>query len=124
MMPEINVWTTSSVEYIYALRRPERMKGCWERGSPEPLMGLWPPEEERLWRAALPADESVTPQLAALFLGVGDDDLGVLPILLRLRHLQDQDRRHPVVPVDAVGLREGHRRIGPALVGAAFQRLD
>ena len=33
------------------------MSICWERGSPEPLMGCSKSKEERLWRAALPADE-------------------------------------------------------------------
>jgi len=30
---------------------------CWERGSPEPLRGWDKSKEERLWRAALPANE-------------------------------------------------------------------
>ncbi len=33
------------------------MSICWERGSPEPLMGCGNSKEERLGRAALPADE-------------------------------------------------------------------
>jgi hypothetical protein len=31
----------------------------WERGSPEPLVGCGDAKEERLWRAALPAFESI-----------------------------------------------------------------
>ena len=33
------------------------MSICWERGSPEPLMGCDNSKEERLWSAAHPADE-------------------------------------------------------------------
>jgi len=39
----------------------------WERGSPEPLMSGGKPKEERLWRAALPADTSRHPPTRILF---------------------------------------------------------
>ncbi len=32
---------------------------CWERGSPAAAHGMWQSEEERLWRAALPASRSL-----------------------------------------------------------------
>src|SRR5579883_995678 len=102
MTPAISVWTKSSVEYMGDCPHP--YPPPTSRGR-EPRDGASCPLLQRQlgegWGGGT-GQERALRRAAHVF----QHHVGLAPILVGLGVVQDQDRRRPVVEVDAVGARE------------------
>ena len=87
------------------------------------LGAVHPSQPRAAHRSAMPSARGAT-RVTSLSLSERIGDLGIGLRLVRLGVFQDHQRRRPVVPQRAFGLRERHRHRRPALERAGLERLD